>query len=135
MPEPTARKATGSVDVTTILLIDDDPLVAFTVERMLQGGGYAVIRAADGDKGLRLLKSEHIDLVITDIIMPVKEGIETIREIRAHDAAVPVIAVSGGGHGSGGNYLRMAQALGATEVLSKPFDREELLGAVRRCLK
>jgi DNA-binding response OmpR family regulator len=121
--------------VTTILLIDDDPLVAFTVERMLQGGGFDVIRANDGEKGLTILKKEKIDLVITDIIMPVKEGIETIREIREHDATIPVIAVSGGGHGSGGNYLRMAQALGATEVMAKPFDQEELLAAVKRCLK
>jgi DNA-binding response OmpR family regulator len=120
---------------TTILLIDDDPLVAFTVERMLQGGGFTVIRAADGEKGLRLLKEQKVDLIITDIIMPVKEGIETIREIREHDAKLPVIAVSGGGHGSGGNYLRMAQALGATEILTKPFDQDELLGAVKRCLK
>ena len=121
--------------MTTILLIDDDPLVAFTVERMLQGGGYTVIRAADGEKGLKTLRAEKIDLVITDIIMPVMEGIETIREIRQHDAIVPVIAVSGGGHGSGGNYLRMARALGATEVLAKPFDQEQLLAAVTRCLK
>lgn len=120
---------------TTILLIDDDPLVAFTVERMLQGGGFTVIRAADGEKGLRLLKEQKVDLIITDIIMPVKEGIETIREIREYDAKLPVIAVSGGGHGSGGNYLRMAQALGATEILTKPFDQDELLGAVKRCLK
>ena len=121
--------------MTTILLIDDDPLVAFTVERMLQGAGHAIVRASDGEKGLKLLKEGRFDLVITDIIMPVKEGIETIREIREHDAKIPVIAVSGGGHGSGGNYLRMAQALGATEVLAKPFDQDELLAAVGRCLK
>lgn len=121
--------------MTTILLIDDDPLVAFTVERMLQGAGHDIIRATDGEKGIKLLKESRVDLVITDIIMPVKEGIETIREIREHDAKIPVIAVSGGGHGSGGNYLRMAQALGATEVLAKPFDQDELLAAVNRCLK
>ena len=120
--------------MTTILLIDDDPLVAFTVERMLQGAGFIVVRAADGDKGLKLMKEGKVDLIITDIIMPVKEGIETIREIHAYDAALPIIAVSGGGHGAG-NYLRMAQALGATEVLAKPFGQEELLGAVKRCLK
>jgi CheY-like chemotaxis protein len=120
--------------VTTILLIDDDPLVAFTVERMLEGGGYTVIRAADGEKGLKIMAAEKVDLIITDIIMPVKEGIETIREIRQHDAQLPVIAVSGGGHGSGGNYLRMAQALGATEILAKPFDQDQLLAAVHRCL-
>ena len=120
--------------MTTILLIDDDPLVAFTVERMLQGNGYTVIRAGDGEKGLKIMGAEKVDLIITDIIMPVKEGIETIREIRQHDAQLPVIAVSGGGHGSGGNYLRMAQALGATEVLAKPFDQEQLLAAINRCL-
>jgi len=121
--------------VTTILLIDDDPLVAFTVERMLQGAGHTIVRATDGEKGIKILKDGKVDLVITDIIMPVKEGIETIREIREHDAKIPVIAVSGGGHGSGGNYLRMAQALGATEVLAKPFEQDELLAAVNRCLK
>ena len=120
--------------MTTILLIDDDPLVAFTVERMLQGNGYTVMRAADGEKGLKVMRGEKVDLIITDIIMPVKEGIETIREIRQHDSNLPVIAVSGGGHGAGGNYLRMAQALGATEVLAKPFDQEQLLAAVSRCL-
>jgi CheY-like chemotaxis protein len=120
--------------MSTILLIDDDPLVAFTVERMLQGGGYTVIRAADGEKGLNILRGQTIDLIITDIIMPVKEGIETIREIREHDATLPVIAVSGGGHGAGGSYLRMAQALGATETLAKPFDQDQLLAAVNRCL-
>jgi DNA-binding response OmpR family regulator len=119
----------------TILLIDDDPLVAFTVERMLQGGGFEVVRAPDGEKGLKALQGQKIDLVITDIIMPVKEGIETIREIRERNATLPVIAVSGGGHGAGGNYLRMAQALGATEVLAKPFNQDELLAAVKRCLK
>jgi DNA-binding response OmpR family regulator len=121
--------------VTTILLIDDDPLVAFTVERMLEGGGFTVIRAADGEKGLQVLTERTVDLVITDLIMPVKEGIETIREIRELNATLPVIAVSGGGHGSGGNYLRMAQALGATEILAKPFDQEQLLAAVKRCLQ
>jgi len=121
--------------VTTILLIDDDPLVAFTVERMLQGAGHTIVRATDGEKGIKILKDGKVDLVITDIIMPVKEGIETIREIREHDTKIPVIAVSGGGHGSGGNYLRMAQALGATEVLAKPFEQDELLAAVNRCLK
>jgi DNA-binding response OmpR family regulator len=124
------------VTVTTILLIDDDPLVAFTVERMLEGGGFTVIRAPDGEKGLQVLKERTVDLVITDLIMPVKEGIETIREIRELSTTLPVIAVSGGGgHGSSGNYLRMAQALGATEVLAKPFDQEELLAAVKRCLQ
>ena len=121
--------------MTTILLIDDDPLVAFTVERMLQGAGHTIVRATDGEKGIKILKDGKVDLVITDIIMPVKEGIETIREIREHDTKIPVIAVSGGGHGSGGNYLRMAQALGATEVLAKPFEQDELLAAVNRCLK
>ncbi len=121
--------------MTTILLIDDDPLVAFTVERMLQSGGYEVVRAPDGEKGIKLLKERKVDLVITDIIMPVKEGIETIGEIREHDPLLPVIAVSGGGQGAGGSYLRMAQALGATEVLAKPFEQDELLGAVKRCLK
>lgn len=121
--------------MATILLIDDDPLVAFTVERMLLGGGYDVVRAPDGEKGIRVLKERKIDLIITDIIMPVKEGIETIGEIREHDAALPIIAVSGGGQGAGGNYLRMALALGATEVLSKPFDQDELLRVVKRCLK
>ena len=120
--------------MATILLIDDDPLVAFTVEQMLLGGGYRVVRAPDGEKGLKTLKEGKFDLVITDIIMPVKEGIETIREIREYDPALPVIAVSGGGHAAGGSYLRMALALGATEVLAKPFEQSELLAAVRNCL-
>ena len=118
-----------------ILLIDDDDLVALTIEHMLTSADYQVIRAAEGEAGLQLLKTHPVDLVLTDIIMPGKEGIETIREFRQLDPGWPIIAMSGGGLTLGADYLRMAQALGANAVLAKPFDQEDLLAIIESCLK
>ena len=115
-----------------ILLVDDDPAVRDSVALVLEGAGFAVDQADQGATALRLLQAQAPDLVITDILMPQKEGIETIREIRAILPNAPIIAISG--IDSGANYLRMAQTFGATAVMTKPFDPKEMLALVERLI-
>jgi DNA-binding response OmpR family regulator len=117
-----------------ILVIDDDVLVLDTIVQVLQNSGYRVSGAADGREGIAIFRSGHPDLVITDIIMPVKEGIEVIRAIRRERPAVKIIAISGGGRGGNLNYLEMARAMGANDVIAKPFDADELVERVQVCL-
>ena len=117
-----------------ILVIDDDHAVRLTVQVFLERAGHEVICAADGEQGIRAFASESPQLIITDIIMPNKEGIEMIMQIRAKDATIPIIAMSGGGRVGNSDFLKMAARLGANEVLSKPFERQDLTDAVRRLL-
>jgi DNA-binding response OmpR family regulator len=117
-----------------ILVIDDDHAVRLTIQVFLERGGHEVICAADGEQGLRAFASEAPQLIITDIIMPNKEGIETIMQIRERDATVPIIAMSGGGRVGNADFLKMAARLGANEVLAKPFERQDLTAAVGRLL-
>jgi YesN/AraC family two-component response regulator len=90
--------------------------------------------ARNGDSALRLARAAPVDLIITDIFMPGKEGIETIMEIRRDLPAVKIIAMSGGGHTGELNYLRDAVQLGAVRTLLKPFGNAEILEAVRAAL-
>jgi CheY-like chemotaxis protein len=117
-----------------ILVIDDDPFVCNTILRVLSRKGYDLTVAGDGQVGLKLFKSEQPDLVITDLIMPEKEGIETIREIRGIRPGTKIIAISGGGRLGIADFLGMAKKLGANEVIRKPFEVAELTDSVARCL-
>src|SRR5688572_5772731 len=104
-----------------ILVIDDEQLVANAIATVLTRAGHQVSVAANGDAGLAKFKEARQDLVITDIVMPGKEGIETIRDLRKLAPELPIIAMSGGGMRSNYDFLSMARRLGATEVLGKPF--------------
>lgn len=117
-----------------ILVIDDDDLVRRTLETTLLRAGYEVVTAPEGERGLKLLESESPDVVITDILMPGKEGIETIIALRRSHAKLPVIAISGGGPSRKMEYLHIARELGATKVLPKPFSNKDLLAAVAEAL-
>ncbi len=118
-----------------ILIIDDNAELRKLLRQILEGEGYEVLEAADGIEGLEIYKDEPTDLVITDLIMPEKEGIETIRELKMDFPDVKIIAMSGGGRIGPESYLDMAQKLGALQTLTKPLDRKELLEAVRYILK
>jgi len=118
-----------------ILIIDDDDLFRTMLRKMLEYEGYDVIDAQDGNVGMRLYRKEPADLVITDILMPEKEGIEIIRELRSDFSEVKIIAISGGGSVGINNYLDIAKMLGAQFTFEKPFRREEFLEAVRESLK
>ena len=117
-----------------ILVIDDDILVRDTIVRILDRRGYQVLVAEDGAHGLRIFRSEHPDLVITDIIMPEKEGLETIREIRSECPDAKIIAISGGARIGNMDFLKFAGKLGAAELIAKPFDPTDLVKTVIRCL-
>lgn len=116
-----------------LLLIDDDTLVRQTLEQALARAGYAVFAAGNGREGLAVLDRETVDLVITDIIMPEAEGIETIRELRRRAPAIPIIAISGGGQTGRLDFLGIAQQFGAAHVLAKPFTLATLIAAVEHC--
>ena len=117
-----------------VLIIDDENMVRMVLKQSLEKAGHDVVEAADGAKGIKALAEWDIDLVITDIVMPEKEGIETISHIRAENPDLPIIAISGGGRVGPENYLNAANKLGANHVFAKPFDRQELLATVAECL-
>ncbi|HUF36754.1 MAG TPA: response regulator [Gemmatimonadales bacterium] len=102
--------------------------------RFLAGEGYAVAGAEDGAVGLRCWREQGADLVITDIEMPNKNGIEVVLELRAHAPGLPVIAISGGDRSVQLGLLGGALHIGAFGVLVKPFTLAELLDAVRDSL-
>jgi YesN/AraC family two-component response regulator len=93
-----------------------------------------VVEAEDGLAGMKLFRDQAPDFVITDLIMPEQEGIQTIRELRASGRKVAILAVSGSGVERNLDYLESATKLAATETLGKPFRRQELLDAVTRLL-
>ena len=114
-----------------IIIIDDEELVRATFRDLLEDMGYAVTEAVDGVQGLKALEAHPAELVITDLLMPNKEGIETILELRKKNPNVKIIAVSGGGSTGRSNFLDMAKELGADKVFAKPVDINELADAVR----
>ena len=120
--------------MTKILIIDDDEQVRFTLSGILKGDGYTVIEAEDGVVGGKLFTSEQPDLVITDIFMPEREGLEVIKEAKRARPGCRIIAISGGSRAVNVDFLPMAKMLGADCVLDKPITREELLAAVHDTL-
>jgi DNA-binding NtrC family response regulator len=122
------------VHVARILLLDDEERVIRALTATLRTDGHEVISATNGRDGLRILNDEAMDLVVTDIVMPQQEGLETIAEIRRIFPDLPVIAMSGGGVGSAGEYLDLALAFGAHRTIEKPFGSAALLSAVRDLL-
>jgi DNA-binding response OmpR family regulator len=113
-----------------ILVIDDDALLRRTVVRVLTRGQHQVIEAANGNQGLDQFALHRPEIVITDLLMPEKEGIETIRELRRLAPTVRIVAMSGGGTDNDSIFLGMAMSLGADAVLAKPFRADELLRIV-----
>jgi CheY-like chemotaxis protein len=120
--------------MSKVLVIEDDPASRRMIGRILGEAGHVVVEAHDGLEGLQKFQSETPDLVITDIIMPEREGIQTIADIRGRGSKTAIVAISGGGSGSGALYLSMAEELGADAVLAKPFRASELLGLIDRLL-
>lgn len=113
-----------------ILIIDDDTQFRQMLRQTLERAGYEVVEAADGNEGIKLFREAPTDLVITDIIMPGKEGIETIIELQREFPDVKIIAISGGGRIEAEEYLGFAKKLKVAGTFEKLFDREELLEAI-----
>jgi len=120
--------------VAKILVIDDDELVRATIKAALELAAHEVILAKNGEEGIARFEGSGIDLVVTDIIMPEKEGIETIIELRQRDPKIKIVAISGGGRTSNAIFLDVAKKFGAIDVLAKPFAPRQLLAAVQKAL-
>ena len=118
-----------------ILIIDDESQIRSMLRLMLERGGYEVIEAADGMEGIRQYRDNPADLIITDLIMPNKDGIGMIIELKKEFPEVKIIAMSGGGVNRPEGYLDGAKKLGATRTLTKPIDRDKMLSAVKETLK
>jgi CheY-like chemotaxis protein len=120
-----------------VLVIDDQPYVRATVIATLSSKGYEVIGAARGADGLELFKNSRFDLAIVDVYMPGLDGIRVIRKLRAHNPALPVIAMSGIALGeSGRTTLDFLPNAGMADIgrLKKPFRAAELISEVNRVL-
>jgi CheY-like chemotaxis protein len=120
--------------MTSILLVDDDEQLRTMLSVVLRRAGYEVQVAIDGIEASNFYRSDPTDLIITDLIMPEKEGLEIIRELRKDYPQAKIIAMTGGGRTGTMNYLKVAKALGAQELLEKPFPTQEILEAIRRVL-
>jgi len=118
-----------------ILIIDDEPQIRSMLKLMLEREGYEVVEAPDGVEGIKVYRQNPADLIITDLIMPNKDGIGMIIDLKKEFPDVNIIAMSGGGLNKPDGYLKGAKKLGAACTLTKPIDREEMLKAVREILK
>ena len=118
-----------------ILLVDDDPDVRRSLGNALTKAGYEVVPAGNGVEAIRQWRDNHGgDLVILDMFMPEKDGLETIVELRNHSPRVPIIAISGGGTTGRLDILKDAKLLGAIETFEKPFSIHALLALVARTI-
>lgn len=121
--------------MVSILLVDDDDEFLTMLTDVLERGGYQVQQASDGQQAIDLYRTQPADLVITDLVMPEKEGIQLIMELRRLNPKVKIIAISGAGESLVEEYLKMAKVLGAQRVLAKPFSEPEILAAVSQVIE
>jgi len=118
-----------------ILVVDDQPEITAMLQETLEALGYEVETAANGKEALALHKQNPHDLVISDIFMPEKDGLELLSHFRREGSKSKIIAMSGGGNSSGPElYLDIARISGAHRILPKPFDRQTMLDAVKALL-
>ena len=113
-----------------IILVEDDDALRKLLELMLNDAGYHVLPASNGREAMEIAEVRKIDLLITDLVMPEQEGVETIIRIRRKRPGLPIIAMSGAGDVRAGTYLKIAGSVGANLLLAKPFDHIDLLRAI-----
>lgn len=119
--------------MANILLIEDDEALRNVLAMNLRDAGHTVREADDGRAGLKLFAQEPADVVVSDLIMPEQEGIETITTLRKNHAKLPIIAISGG-FTNAPHYLKAAAKLGANRVMAKPFTTADLISAIAEVL-
>jgi len=117
-----------------LLVIDDEAQARRMLRIFLERLGHEVLDAEDGDAGLAIVRDNQVDLIITDIVMPNKEGLETITEIRRLQENVKIIAISGGGRFGNTDYLEIAERFGADKTFHKPLDLDNLEAAINELL-
>lgn len=113
-----------------ILIVDDDPTVRLIAGELLRGGEHAIVEAEDGDEALKIVANMAVDLVVLDMLMPNKDGLETIVELRKRTPGIRILAISSGGRMEPGHLLRTAMVFGADECLEKPLRLETFARAV-----
>ena len=118
----------------SVLVVDDDLALRELFSRVLGKAGFDVETACDGAAAIRELEGRDFGAVVTDIIMPEKEGVETLIEIKRRWPACRIVAVSGCGAAGFGGYLEMAAKLGADATLRKPVELRDLVGVVKGLL-
>ena len=116
-----------------ILVIEDQDLLRSLLRDTLELAGHTVIEARNGAEGLDRFRTSGADLVITDIVMPKKGGLDVVRALREQVPPVPIIAISGAGN-SADDYLKLAGRMGAVKVLLKPFTPAALIAVVEELL-
>ncbi len=115
-----------------ILTVDDDISISNLLKFILESENHNVTTTNNGNEAIEILRDTNdIDLVITDVIMPDKEGIETIREIKKHFDGIKIIVISGGGKLEANNYLSMAKTFGADLSIEKPFTKTDICDAIK----
>lgn len=120
--------------MASIMIVEDEELVRITLERVLAMEQHEVTTAANGLEALKIAKERHLDLVITDLVMPEKEGISTIVELRRDNPDLKIIAISGVGRSHVSTHLDLAKTLGADATITKPFGVDTLLKILHQLL-
>lgn len=116
------------------MVIDDEPSILLMIKKMVEKAGHEADLATNGNEGIELIEKNKPDLVITDIIMPQKEGLETILELRKKHPSMKIIAISGGGRIGAQGYLPSAKLLGADLIFQKPLIQKEFIQAIAQLL-
>ena len=120
--------------MTSILVADDDKLVRITLRKILESAGYTSLGAKDGAEAIEVYRKQKPDLVIVDIVMPIKDGVRTFLELRGFDAKAKIIAMSAGARSGKVDYLSLTKRIGANGILAKPFTRASVLALVGQVL-
>ena len=121
--------------MSKVLIIDNDPLLCDTLKFAAEAAGHNVVLAPNGREGIEVFETFQPDVVVTDILMPEKEGMETIVELRRLNPDVPIIAMSGAAPAGNISFLKIAQKLGANRTLSKPFAMPDFVAAIAALAK
>ncbi len=114
----------------TILIIDDEPQIRLMLRKLLEQEGFKVTVASNGDEGMKMYHDNPTDLIITDLVMPEREGLEIIRTLKKKYTNIKIIAISGGGRNEPEGYLNLAKQFGAIQAFTKPVRKDLLLEAV-----
>ena len=116
--------------MSRVLVIDDDKFVRISIRTVLEADGYEVDEAKDAFEGMALQKAYTFDAAIVDLLMPHKDGLETIQGLKEYNPNLPILAISGGMSSAHQSFLNAATLMGATATLEKPFGGDELLATM-----
>lgn len=120
--------------MAVIIIVDDDPTVRLVARELLLSEGHAILEAEDGVEAMKLVSSVRVDLVVLDMLMPNKDGLETILDLRRSHPNIRILAISSGGPMKAGQLLHMALTFGADDAMSKPLRLEAFTQTVARLL-